>query len=850
MHHVGLALKNMRPQDLGTGGEENERRVRESEERYRTFIEQSTEGIWRFELEEPVPVDLAPNEQIERFYRHSYLAECNDVMARMYGYARAEEIVGARLDDLLSSSIPENVQYLKDFVRSGYRLTDAESQEVDRYGRTKYFLNDLTGIVENELLMRVWGTQRDITERKQAEEARVRLAAIVESSEDAIIAKTLEGVITDWNRGAQKIYGYSAEEVLGKPINILVPPDRPNEIPMILERLRRGEAIEHYETVRVAKDGRRLDISLTISPIKDSAGNIVGASTIARNITERKRAEEALKESEWLYRTVIEQATENIFLVDAETRLIVESNPAFQETLGYTEEELRSLTLYDIVAADRKSIDSNIRRILEQKQRSVGERKYRRKDGSLVDVEVSVSTILRNGRETLCDVAHDITERKRREETQRFLAEVGATLSSSLDYRATLASVARLAVPHLADWCAIDIVEEDGSLERLAVEHEDPQKVQLAHELQERYPPNPEAPQGLLRVVSSGQSEFYPDITDEMIVAAARDAEHLRLMREIGFVSLIFVPLVARGRTLGVITLVSAESGRRYREADLKLTEELARHAALAIDNARLYRGHVQVARTLQEGLLPSRLPEVPGVDVGLRYLSVGEVDVGGDFYDLFDTRRADQNGSSEPPSSSWGAVIGDVSGKGAEAATLLALARYTIRALATHESHPSAVLIGLNEAMLRQRHEHEDYRFCTVTYARLEMNDGNTKQGAKVTVCRGGHSAPVLLKADGSISKIGYPGRAIGVFDDVNLTEQETHLMPGDALVLYTDGVVEARSPDGLFFGEERLKALLRSSVALDASTIARRVENAVLNFQEQAPRDDVAVLVLRVSD
>lgn len=839
---------SMRPQDLGTGSEENERRVRESEERYRSFIEQSTEGIWRFELEEPVLTNLAPDEQIERFYRHGYLAECNDVMARMYGYARAEEIVGARLEDLLSCSIPENMQYLKDFVRSGYRLTDAESQEVDRYGRTKYFLNDLTGVVENESLLRAWGTQRDITERKQAEEVRARLAAIVESSEDAIIAKTLEGVITDWNRGAQKIYGYSAAEVLGKPINILVPPDRPNEIPTILERLRRGEAIEHYETVRVAKDGRRLNISLTISPIRDSSGNIVGASTIARDITEGKRAEEALKESEWLYRTVIEQATENIFLVDAETRRIMESNPAFQETLGYTEEELRNLTLYDIVAADRKSIDSNIRRTLEQRYRSVGERKYRRKDGSLVDVEVSASTILRKGRETLCTVAHDVTESKRREEAQRFLAQIGATLSSSLDYRATLASVARLAVPHLADWCAVDIVEEDGSLKRLAVEHEDPQKVQLAHELQERYPPDPEAPQGVQRVVRSGQSEFYPDITDEMLVAAARDAEHLRLMREIGFVSLIFVPLVARGRTLGVITLVSAESGRRYREADLELADELARRAALAVDNARLYRSHVQVARTLQEGLLPARMPEVPGVEVGLRYVSAGEVDVGGDFYDLFETRRADQNGSSEP-SSSWGIVIGDVSGKGAEAAAMLAFARYTLRTLATRESRPSAVLNSLNEAVLHQRRERGDHKFCTVVYARLET-EGNTAHGARITVSRGGHPPPFLLRTDGSIYRVGEPGRIIGVFDDVNLTEQEASLAPGDALILYTDGVIEARSPDGLFFGEERLKTILHSSVALDASTIASRIEDAVLNFQEQDLRDDIAVMVLRVCD
>ena len=179
----------------------------------------------------------------------------------------------------------------------------------------------------------------------------------------------------------------------------------------------------------------------------------------------------------------------------------------------------------------------------------------------------------------------------------------------------------------------------------------------------------------------------------------------------------------------------------------------------------------------------------------------------------------------------------------------MLAFARYTIRTLAMRESCPSAVLNSLNEAMLHQRRERGDHKFCTAIYA-SETNEGNTERGARITVSRGGHPPPFLLRTDGSILRVGEPGRAIGVFNDVNLTEQEASLAPGDALILYTDGVVEARSPDGHFFGEERLKTILHSSFALDASTIASRIEDAVLNFQEQALRDDVAVLVLRVSD
>jgi len=295
---------------------------------------------------------------------------------------------------------------------------------------------------------------------------------------------------------------------------------------------------------------------------------------------------------------------------------------------------------------------------------------------------------------------------------------------------------------------------------------------------------------------------------------------------------------------------VAAQSERRYGHAELELAEELARRVAFATDNARLYRARSQLVRTLQGGLLPSRLPEVPGVEVGLSYLSAGEIDVGGDFYDLFDARIEARNGGtgSSRPSSSWGVVIGDVCGKGADAAAILALARYTIRASAMHKARPSAILADLNEAMLRQKRERNDHKFCTVAYARLKTK-GGAKRGARGTICRGGHPPPVLLGVDGSIHKIGYPGHAIGVFDDPRLIEQEVLLVPGDALVFYTDGVVEARSPDGAFFGEERLVSLLRSCAGLDASALAGRIESTVLDFQENSARDDLAVLVLRVS-
>lgn len=171
-----------------------------------------------------------------------------------------------------------------------------------------------------------------------------------------------------------------------------------------------------------------------------------------------------------------------------------------------------------------------------------------------------------------------------------FLAKTSTTLASSLDYEATISSVARLIVPTLADWCTIHILEDDGLIRRLAATHIDPTKEKLVHDRPRRYPLAPNAQHIVSHVLRTGQPELYPFVTDEMLVAAARDPEHLQVMRTLGFTSYMCVPLLARGRAIGAITIVSANARRRYTQTDLTLAQELAHHAAIAIDNARLYR--------------------------------------------------------------------------------------------------------------------------------------------------------------------------------------------------------------------------------------------------------------------
>jgi len=429
-------------------------------------------------------------------------------------------------------------------------------------------------------------------------------------------------------------------------------------------------------------------------------------------------------------------------------------------------------------------------------------------------------------------VVQEITERKRVERRASFLAEASALMDQSLDTEVTLRNLGAIIVPELADWFAVDLLGSDQEIRRAAVAHADPAKTALGWELARRFPASLEDEAGFGRTIRSGCSELLPQVPDHVVDQVSGDRpEYAEILRGLGLTSTMIVPLRARGRILGGMLLAAAESGRRFNASDLALAEELGVRCALALDNARLYQERSETARTLQSSLLPPGLPSIPGFELAARYRAAGEGnEVGGDFYDVFAWDEA------------WAVVIGDVCGKGPDAAAITALARYTLRAVTLHEHTPSATLQTLNDAMLRQL---SGDQFCTVALGRIQPEDGGR---FRVTLSVGGHPPPLVLRADGHVEPLAQQGTLLGVVDEPRLQDAEHVLEADDTLLLYTDGVTEARVRSWEL-GEEGLVSLLEGCAGQAAAEIVETIERAVVGVQAGEPRDDIALLALKAS-
>jgi serine phosphatase RsbU (regulator of sigma subunit) len=412
-----------------------------------------------------------------------------------------------------------------------------------------------------------------------------------------------------------------------------------------------------------------------------------------------------------------------------------------------------------------------------------------------------------------------------------FLAEANRVLTTSLDSGQTIADLTRLAVPRIADWCFIALRSPgEGTLEQ-HIAHPDPEKAQLVRDLREKYPPDlSDASSPLVSVLRTGRSQVIPRVPEDLVRAAAQDEEHLRILKDLGLRSALLVALTGPQGPIGALALIQAESGRRFAEADLPFAEELARTASMAIENARLHQERTRIAQTLQNSLLPSEIPDIPGLEVAVRYRPAGAGNlVGGDFFDVFDA------GGGQ-----WAVALGDVCGKGPEAAALTGLVRHTIRTAAARERKPSAVLSIVNRQILKTNGD----RFCTATLGTVESNNGVVK----MTVSCGGHPAPMVIRATRTVEETECIGTLLGVFPEAELQDSPVELGPGDAIVFYTDGVTEQFGRNGTA-GDAHLVSLLWESEGMDATTIADRIYREAA-LDDDAPRDDIAIVVLRVPE
>ncbi|HVZ74982.1 MAG TPA: PAS domain S-box protein [Polyangia bacterium] len=435
----------------------------------------------------------------------------------------------------------------------------------------------------------------------------------------AIFVLDRNGNIASWNAGAQRIKGYTPIEIIGQPYALFfTDEDRAAGKPAHILASARAHGRYHEEGWRRRKDGTRFWASVVMTALRDESGAVRGYAKITRDLTERRRAEEearvaaaerASRQQAELDEREVRRSRDQLDLI---LRSVAEGVTAQRPDgrLVFANEAAARLSGFDSVAAMLAApIDEMPRRFemlredgtsfpfeelpgrralrgeattatVRFKDRRTGEERWSFVSGAPVfDAEGRV--------EIAVNVFRELTEQRRSEAAWQFLADVSATLGASLDYEVTLKKVVELAVPRIADWCGVDVVEPDGHLEPLAVAHVDPGKLELAREWRRRWPPRPESLAG--RVARSGTPELISEITTAMIEAGTPDLEQRRMALELGLRSVMVVPLRVGNETIGVLTFVTAESGRRFGAQDLVLASEVARRASLAVENARAY---------------------------------------------------------------------------------------------------------------------------------------------------------------------------------------------------------------------------------------------------------------------
>jgi PAS domain S-box-containing protein len=673
--------------------------------------------------------------------------------------------------------------------------------------------------------------------------------AILNLAHSAFISMDEDGRIVYWNIRAEEMFGLTREQAIGRVLADTIIPERYHD--EHLRGLRRfletGEGPvlnKRIELSALGPDGGEFPVELTISSLRE--GDAWTFHGFVADISERHEAEQerqrllaelerALHSTEERLSVIVDALGEAVTIRGADDQL-VHANRAALDRLGLSSvEELREadpralMAGWETVDEDGQDIRMedlpSVRVLRGEQAEPLTMRSVNRATGEEQWV-VLKATGVRNPAgeiETAVTIIEDVTAAKRTALRMEFLARASQVLASSLDYQQTLRNVAGLAVPRIADWCAVDLFDEEGAREPVAVAHTDPSKLAMAERLRAFEPEELDPEQGLGLVRRTGEPLLYSDIPDELLVEAAVDEEHLRLLRGVGMRAVLIVPMAARARTIGALTLVSAESGRTFDQGDVEFAQQIAERAALAVENARLYTERTEVARTLQSSLLPEALPEVPGWEIAALYRPAGhESDVGGDFYDFWEV------------AGDWLMMIGDVTGKGVGAATVTSLVRHTAWAASEFDSRPGQILARVDAALKRR----PALSVCSGLCLRVSEGRG--------TIASGGHPLPLRV-ADHGVEALGRAGTLLGAFSKFSWPETSFAMGPGETLVAITDGVTDTVGRDDERFGMVRLQEILGEAQNESPMAIRDRLVAALEDFQVGAQADDTAIVIMR---
>jgi PAS domain S-box-containing protein len=505
-------------------------------------------------------------------------------------------------------------------------------------------------------------------------------------------------------------------------------------------------------------------------------------------------------------------------------------NPGAARLYGYSEEEAIGRHISFIIPADHKDEErGTLARIRRGERLENFETERIRKDGARIDVSLTIAPIEHPalGIVGASVIARDITAEKRRRRAQEFLVAATRGLDASLDFSRTARTIVDTAVPELAELCVIDLVRPDGWIGDSFVAAAESAVVPRLEEIRRHTPLDPAGEHPVAQVMRSGRPMVWRDLSaPDVRRTVVQSEEHEQLIDETGYESAAVAPLIARGQTLGTISFLHASSDRRYDADDLQLLGELADRAALALDNARLYQERDQIARNLQRGLRPPEPPFVPGLDIAVVFDAYGDgIEIGGDTYDILPTDDG-----------CW-IMIGDVTGKGSAAAGVAVALRHSMRGLARQIDEPPELLAQLNQ-MLLEGHSVND--FATALLLRLRR-DG---ERWKLSLAAAGHPPAIHVTRAGPVELGG--GAVLGAWADPPMPHHERELLPGETLVLATDGWFEAGPPE-THVGPDMLGALAHSLADLDLAEMTESLRRDAISRSDGPLRDDMVVLTVR---